>query len=66
MRPEASDQQALTAPDTSASTARPRMRKVALEEHFILPGFIDYLAETKANIRSELVRHGCSGPAGLR
>ena len=31
-----------------------RHRVVALEEHFILPDFVGYLAETKQNIRSEL------------
>jgi len=29
------------------------MRKVALEEHFIFPEFITYLAETKQNIRTD-------------
>jgi 2,3-dihydroxybenzoate decarboxylase len=34
--------------------AKPRTRKVALEEHFMLPDFVDYLAETKQNIRTDL------------
>jgi len=37
----------------SAST-QARLRKVGLEEHFMLPDFIGYLAETKANIRTDL------------
>jgi len=31
-----------------------RLKKIGLEEHFILPDFLGYLAETKQNIRDEL------------
>jgi 2,3-dihydroxybenzoate decarboxylase len=41
----------------SPAPAHPRMRKVALEEHFMLPDFVGYLAETKANIRTDLYDH---------
>jgi 2,3-dihydroxybenzoate decarboxylase len=44
---------ATTGSDQSPA-GRPRTRKVALEEHFMLPAFVDYLAETKANIRTDL------------
>ncbi len=37
-----------------AAGARAPLRVVALEEHFILPDFVGYLAETKQNIRSDL------------
>lgn len=44
---------AATAATAHAATPR-RLKKIGLEEHFILPDFIDYLAETKQNIRPEL------------
>lgn len=31
-----------------------KLRKIGLEEHFMMPSFLDYLAETKQNIRPEL------------
>ena len=46
---------AVAIPSESLSAAtQPRLRKVGLEEHFMLPDFIGYLAETKANIRTDL------------
>lgn len=31
-----------------------KLRKIGLEEHFMIPSFLDYLGETKQNIRPEL------------
>jgi len=31
-----------------------KLRKIGLEEHFMMPSFLDYLAETRQNIRPEL------------
>jgi len=31
-----------------------KLRKIGLEEHFMMPSFLNYLAETKQNIRPEL------------
>ena len=39
---------------------KPRLRKVALEEHFILPEFVGYLGETKQNVRPELIEKSVS------
>lgn len=44
---------ARAAPQPVPVPAAPR-RIIALEEHFILPEFVDYLAETKQNIRPAL------------
>lgn len=40
--------------DKSATGGAARLKKIGLEEHFIFPDFLDYLAETKQNIRPEL------------
>jgi 2,3-dihydroxybenzoate decarboxylase len=46
---------AVAVPSESLSApTQPRLRKVGLEEHFMLPEFVGYLAETKANIRTDL------------
>lgn len=45
---------AATARAHAATPTPTRLKKIGLEEHFILPDFIDYLAETKQNIRPEL------------
>jgi len=38
----------------AAGNPNQKLRKIGLEEHFMMPSFLDYLAETKQNIRPEL------------
>jgi hypothetical protein len=53
---------ALAAPLASnpvSKSAQPdRLMKIALEEHFLVPEFIDYFAETYQNISPEIAKFG--------
>ena len=49
---------ALADPAVAAAAAGARLRKIALEEHFMVPDFVEYFAETYPNISPEIRKFG--------
>ena len=49
---------ALADPAVAAAAAGARLGKIALEEHFMVPDFVEYFAETYPNISLEIRKFG--------
>src|SRR5689334_8503595 len=47
-------------PGAAAAAAGARLGKIALEEHFMTPDFIEYFAETYPNISPEIRKFGAT------